>query len=179
VSRFQRPQALPREVRQSARRAFTLIEVITVLVILTITTAIGYTSLTSATQSSYSQIYQGYVSQVTNAEQNFYNEYGNFTPYPSDLSGVSPQVTVTENVVTAPAQVAVAVGATTGDLVIAYFDGTNACQLELMTPPLTATTSQPVTSTTFAPVAAGSTCEASLALSGENTVATSPGGSAK
>lgn len=144
-------------------RAFTLIEVLAVLVILSITVGIGYTLLTSATQSSYSQIAQGYVNQVQTAEQNFYQQYGTYTPYPNDLSGISVPLVVVNTAATTQTEVSIAVGATTGDLGIAYLDGTNTCQLELVPPPVTATTAES-TPTTMPTVSADESCVPSLAL---------------
>jgi prepilin-type N-terminal cleavage/methylation domain-containing protein len=156
------------------RRAFTLIEVITVLLIVTITASVGYHVLTTASNGSYTQIQQGYATQVVTAEDNFFTQYGVFTPYPSDLTGISLPVTAITGPVTGPDQVAIAVGATSGDVALAYDDGTHAC---LVSPPQIATTTS--TSTTSTTIAPSTPCTASLALVGESALTTVPLGTAK
>jgi prepilin-type N-terminal cleavage/methylation domain-containing protein len=158
------------------RRAFTLIEVITVLIILGITIGIGYSSLASASHSSYSQIGQTYATEVENVEQNFYNEYSSYTPYPSDLTGISSPLIVTNTVASGTGQVSIAVGAVTGNLAMAYVDGSGVCQLVLVPIPVP---SAPASTTTVPTVPPGTACNADLAFTSESEVATTSGGSAK
>lgn len=160
------------------RRAYTLIEVLTVLIVLTLTMGLGYASLTSATNGSYTQIAQGYLTETITAEQTFYNEYGLYTPYPADLTGISSPLVVLSSPVTATSQVSIAVGSVTGDLALAYIDGNGNCQLDLVAPPVTTQTASPTT-TTVPTVAAGTSCSADLALTTETPVPVANGGTAK
>jgi type II secretory pathway pseudopilin PulG len=159
------------------RRAFTLIEALAVLLILIITVGVGYASLTSSTKSSYSQIAQGYTTEVVTAEQNFYNQYGTYTPYPGDLGGISAPLVVTNSSVTGANQVSIAVGQVTGELGLAYQDGSGACQIMVVTSLVKSTLSNPATSTTAVP--SNTACIGSLALAADTPVVTTSGGSAK
>jgi prepilin-type N-terminal cleavage/methylation domain-containing protein len=158
------------------RRAFTLIEVITVLIILAITIGIGYSSLSSASHSAYSQIGQGYATQVQTAEQTFYNEYSSYTPYPSDLTGISNPLIVTNTTTSGTGQVSIAVGSVTGTLAMAYVDGSGVCQLVLVPIPVP---SAPVSTTTVPTVTPGTACNADLAFTSESALTTTSGGTAK
>jgi prepilin-type N-terminal cleavage/methylation domain-containing protein len=161
------------------RRAFTLIEVLTVLIVLTLTMGVGFASVRAATESAYTQIADGTVATVYASEFAFYNEYGVYTAYPTDLAGVPNAITLgADTAVTSSTQYSIAVGATTGDLAIAYLNGHGNCTLALYAPPVVTQTAS-VTTTTVPLVSAGTACVPALALTTETPLTLVTGGSAK
>ena len=157
-----------------ARQAFTLVEVLVVFVVLGITAALGFESMQATRSHITASVITGYQDRVITAEQSFYNQYGSFTQYSGDLTGLGRDLSTTSYSTTNTSQVSIAVGATSGNLALASPDGAGSCLYQLITAPTPSTTS--ATTTTLPTPGASASCNAANALSGEVAVPVIAGG---
>jgi len=163
-------------LRERSRRGFTLLEVIVVLLVLAITVSLSWAAVSGFTNRLSVTTAQGYQERVITAEQRFFDQYGSYTPYASDLPTLNHDVTVVNGTVTNYSSVSIAVGQTTGNLALATLSSAGKCVLQIV-PPVGVTSATARPAPTYA--TANQACNPANALSNESTIILYSGGTAK
>ena len=146
----------PRRVR----RAFTLLEVVVVLIVLATTGGLMFQSVSGTTGLLQTTVAKGYQEQVITAELRYDNIHGAYTADPTQLTGLTRDVTVVSGPVTGPGQVSIAVGTSSGKLGVASTNGGGVCTIQQVDTVLNGATRTVVTP------AASASCIGTNALAG-------------
>lgn len=156
-------------------RGFTLVELIVVIIILSILAGLaGFTY--AATQGTLTARSTGSeLATVAQAEQEFAADYGSYSAYPSDLSGLLPRgISLTNGASVGPFSVSIALG-TDGSLGLAVRNSTGAtCTLSTVAPYVSSTggTVANAGAVTITTTPVGGGCSGSAALPGGVTSVT-------